>query len=200
MRCVAHLGVIRKFNSRPMHNDSKAANMDEQSQDYRILFRLLGVPFTITLNSWQFLPPKLVIGLFIAWVTRDSESAWLAWGIIYGLLLVTVLFFHILGHILISKLVSPPMTEARITPILIQTLYNDTPDTPATAHLIRSLGGPLMNILLGFAAFLALTISTSPVLFFLCGANFILAFFVLLPLPGIDGEVIWREIARLLKR
>jgi hypothetical protein len=173
------------------------------TESHRILFRLLGVPFTVTSQSWRFVPPKLVIGLFVAWATQMSEPVgeWLAWGFIYGVLLLIVLFLHILGHILISKLVSPPMTEARITPMLIQTLYhNDTPDTPGITHLIRSLGGPLMTLLLGLIAFLAWRISNNQAIAFFAAANFGILIIVLLPLHTVDGAVIWRELGRLRRR
>jgi hypothetical protein len=172
----------------------------EMAETQRVLFTLFGVPFTATSDSWRFVPPKLVIGVFVAWVTQMSEpvAAWLAWGLIYGVLLLGVLFLHILGHILISKLVSPPMTEARITPMLIQTRYDDdTLDTPGTTHLIRSLGGPLMTLLIGLLAFLAWRISDNQAAGYFAAANFVILFIVLLPLPTVDGEVIWREIGRL---
>lgn len=175
----------------------------EMAETQRVLFTLLGVPFTVTSHSWRFVPPKLVIGLFVAWVTQMSEPAaiWLPWGIIYGLLLLAVLLLHIIGHILISKLVSPPMTEARITPMLIQTRYDDdTPDTPGTTHLIRSLGGPLITLLLGLLAFLAWRISDNQGAGCFAAANFALLLIILLPLPTVDGGVIWREIGRLRRR
>lgn len=175
----------------------------EIAETQRVLFTLLGVPFTATSDSWRFVPPKLAIGVFVAWVTQMSEPAakWLAWGLLYGFLLLAVLLLHIVGHILMSKLVSPPMTEARITPMLIQTRYdNDTPDTLGTTHLIRSLGGPLITLLIGLLAFLAWHISDNQAAGCFAAANFALLLIVLLPLPTVDGEVIWREISRLRRR
>src|SRR5262245_30815162 len=110
----------------------------EQIESRQVLFSLVGIPVTVSVHSLQFAPPKLVIGMVIALLTRAHEPimTWFLWGLIYGSLLLSVLLLHILGHILSSKLVAPPMTEARVTPVLIQTLYqNDTSDIPVRTHL-----------------------------------------------------------------
>src|SRR5262245_57110369 len=117
----------------------------EQPLSRRTLFTVFGIPFTVTSQSWQFIPPKLVIGVLVGLVALPDEPAAtrVLWGLIFGTLLLVVLCLHIFGHILSSKLVTPPMTEAHITPILIQTLYQaDPPDLPGRVHLIRTLGGP----------------------------------------------------------
>jgi hypothetical protein len=176
--------------------------MADQQQTHRVLFTLFNIPFTVTHNSWQFIPPKLVIGVMVAVLTLTEEAviARSLWGIVYGVLLLVVLFLHIMGHIFISKRVLPSMTEARITPILIQTLYaNDTDIVPGRVHLIRSLGGPAMTLSLGICALLLWSlIGGHPILFFAL-ANFAILGIVLLPLPTVDGEVIWREIGQLLR-
>lgn len=177
--------------------------MKEQAEARCILFTLAGVPFTVTSRSWQFVPPKLVIGLLIALLVLPDAPIVirLAWGFIFGLLLLSVPVLHIFGHVISSKFVSPPMTETRIKPALIQTLFqNDPADIPGTTHLIRSLGGPLMNLLLGIGALFTWNASRHPALLFFSGANFMILFIVLLPLPSVDGEVIWREARQLWKR
>jgi hypothetical protein len=88
------------------------------------------------------------------------------------------------------------MREAHITPVLIQTLYPDDPDTPSRTHLIRSLGGPIITLLLGTISLLAWSALRSHLLLFFALANYAIAFIVLLPLPTVDGEVIWREIRK----
>lgn len=177
--------------------------MKEHIKPRSILFTLASIPFTVTAHSWQFVPPKLVIGTLVALVALPDESfvMRLVWGMIFGLLLLSVLVLHILGHIFSSKLVSPPMTEAHITPVLIQTLYqNDPIDTPGTTHLIRSMGGPLTDLVLGIAVLVAWNHSRDHAPLFFSGANFVIAFIVLLPFPSVDGEVIWRELRYLVKR
>jgi hypothetical protein len=93
------------------------------------------------------------IGIVVAFLTLSDLPLLerILTGLFFGgLLILVLLLLHILGHILSSKLVAPPMTEARITPILIETRYHDDPeDVTAQMHLVRSLGGPLMNFALG---------------------------------------------------
>ncbi len=143
-----------------------------------------------------------MIGVVVAALTLTEEAliARSLWGVVYGILLLVVLLLHIIGHIFISKRVLPAMTEARITPILIQTLYaNDTDAVPGHVHLIRSLGGPAMTLSLGIGTLLLWhLIGGHPILFFAL-ANFAILGIVLLPLPTVDGEVIWREVGQLLR-
>jgi hypothetical protein len=168
----------------------------------RVIFQLLGVPFTADNRSWQFAPSKFVIGVAAALITAPAASLLLnvAVGLVYGLLLNAVLGLHIVGHILSSKLVAPPMTEARITPTLIETRYAaDPPGIPARVHLVRSLGGPLMNFALGGVSLLAYRSTGGHGLLFFAVANLVIGLIVLLPFQSVDGGVIWRELPRLMR-
>lgn len=176
--------------------------MTEQPVSHRTLFTLFGIPFTVTSRSWQFVPPKLVIGVAVAFIFLPDEPAGyrLLWGLIFGILLVCVLCLHILGHIISSKSVSPPMTEAFITPVLIETHYQADPENlPGRIHLIRSLGGPIMNLVIGIIALLIWGSIGGYALLFFAGANFVILGMVLLPFKSVDGEVIWREVGRMMR-
>ena len=165
----------------------------------QILFTLMSVPFTADSQSWQFVPPKLIIGMVVAFIILPDLPLLeqVLTGLLFGGLLILVLALHILGHILSSKLVSPPMTEARITPILIETRYaNDTESVSPRVHLVRSLGGPIINIVLGGISLIILDITYNPALAFFAWAKLAIAVIVLLPFPSVDGGVIWREIFR----
>lgn len=165
----------------------------------RTLFTLFGVPWTVTPQSWRFVPPKIVIGLIVAFIVHRDEpvEARIVYGIVYGLLIVTLLFLHIVGHTLSSRWVGAPMDENHITPILIRTTYHDDPpDLPKRVHLGRAVGGPLMNITVGLFTLLIWSQVGGQILLFFVLANLVLAGFILLPLPTIDGEVIWRELRR----
>ena len=164
---------------------------------------VLGVPFRANGKSWQFIPPKLVIGLAGAFLVHRSEPLTnnILVGLPYGILLNIMLVLHIIGHIISSKFVVPAMTEARITPTLIQTRYDDDFDLLAPkVHIIRSLGGPLMNLLLGVIAYFFWMVTEHHVALFLVGANWLFMIGVLLPFPTVDGEVIWREIGRMWRQ
>lgn len=168
----------------------------------QVLFTFMGVPFTADAQSWQFVPPKLFIGIVVAFLTLPDLPLpeRILTGLFFGSLLILVLALHILGHIFSSKLVAPPMTEAYITPILIETLYNDDPeDVTSQVHLVRSFGGPIMNFALGGISLIILEDIHHPALAFFAGANLVIGIIVLLPFPSVDGGVIWREMFQLIR-
>lgn len=171
--------------------------------DFRPLFTLLGVPWTYDERSWQFVLPKLFIGVFAAFFFRRDEPGLdnVVIGIVYGLLLNGLLILHVVGHILSSKRVTPPMTEARITPRLIQTRFDNDPDslTPEV-HLLRTVGGLLMNLLLGVLGFAIWQATDSHFAGFFMAANWLLVLGILLPIPSTDGEVIWQELPKLRRK
>lgn len=169
---------------------------------HNVLFTFMGIPFTASGQSWQFVPPKLVIGVIVATVTLPEPPLFERFltGILFGGLLILVMALHILGHVFSSQLVAPPMTEARITPLLIETLYHDDPEgVTSQVHLVRSLGGPVMNFVLGGTSLIILGLTCSPALAFFAGANLVIGAIVLLPFSVVDGGVIWREIFKLIR-
>ena len=110
---------------------------------------------------------------------------------------------HAFGHILSGKMVNSAMDELLITATRDVNLYHgDQSIVPGHVHLIRSLGGPVFNLIVagllsvfaagaapGFwAGLVASLISTNR--FFGLGG--------FLPLPSVDGEVIWREVLRFI--
>lgn len=170
---------------------------DKQAKD---LFRVLAVPLRLESNSWQFFPPKFVIGLIVAFLALQSQSIEMriVWGLVYGAILVLTLFCHIIGHIIASKLVRPAMSHLLMTPTLIETRYdNDPTDLSPQVHLIRSLGGPAMTFFLALIGLLLYGFFSDHALLFFTMANFVLLIVVLLPFPSVDGEVIWRELKRI---
>lgn len=170
--------------------------------DFRTLFTVLSVSWTANKSSIQFVVPKLVICLLIAFVFYRDETFinTLFIGLIYSILLISSLLLHILGHIISSKFVAPAMTECRIKPQLIETRYdNDSELIAPSVHIIRSIGGPLMNLFLGFLSLIMWFLTHYDLALFVALANFIFMTFVLLPLPTVDGEVIWREVFKLVR-
>lgn len=178
---------------------SQAGGIDRamETQPHRTLFTLMGVPWRVNADSWKFVPPKMLIGLMVALVFLPdfNLAAKIAFGFLYGLLLLLLLVLHIIGHTLSGKLIGAVMDENVVTPMLIVTTYhNDPPDLPRRVHLIRALGGPITNIIIGLLTLLLWTQVSGHVLLYFAIANFALAGFVLLPLPTVDGEVIWRIV------
>jgi Zn-dependent protease len=162
----------------------------------------MGIPFTADGRSWQFVPPKFIIGVVVALMTLPDLSLLdrIMTGFLFGGLLILVLALHILGHMLSSKLVAPPMTEARITPTLIETRYHeDHGDVPSKVHLARSLGGPIMNFVVGSISLIILDSIQNTALAFFAWANLLIGVIVLLPFPPVDGGVIWREVLKVTR-
>lgn len=164
-----------------------------------VLFRLFGVPWTITRQSWQFIPPKLAIGLVVAFLALPDQalSSRILIGLGYGLLLILLLICHIIGHTLGGVWVHAPMNENHITPTLIETRYYEDPETVSKRiHLTRTLAGPATNLLLALASAVAWSIWGGHGFVFFAVANLVLVIAVILPFPTVDGAVIWRELHR----
>jgi membrane-associated protease RseP (regulator of RpoE activity) len=121
-------------------------------------------------------------------------------GVLAGLVVLAIQLLHELGHIVTARLAGGPMREIRFAAIRPLTLYDDPPGLPARIHLGRAIGGPAANLAIGLAA-LPLWLAAAP------GApTFLLGVFTLvsiafglislLPIPSVDGEVIWRSLRR----
>ncbi len=167
--------------------------------------RLSGVTLLVTPLTW--LGPFVFFGLHILLNLLNSrlsltDRLYQAWLFTIAVEITTVL--HAFGHILSGKMVHSAMDELLLTTTRDVNLYHgDQSLVPGTIHLVRSLGGPIFNLLVagvcyatapmitqGFwPAFVASLISTN--LFFGLGG--------FLPLPSVDGEVIWREILRPIR-
>jgi len=94
------------------------------------------------------------------------------------------------------------MDELLITTTRDVNLYQgDQSVVPGYVHLARSLGGPLFNLLVaGVCIFLSTKFSqgfASDLLASLIGTNLFFGIGSFVPIPSVDGEVIWREILRL---
>ncbi|MBC7875591.1 MAG: hypothetical protein H7Y59_00355 [Anaerolineales bacterium] len=109
--------------------------------------------------------------------------------------------FHAFGHILSGKMVRSAMNELLITTTRDVNLYHgDQSLLPGHVHLIRSLGGPVFNLLVaGVCIAFAPLISQgfwSALISSLISTNLFFGIGGFLPLPSVDGEVIWREVLR----
>jgi len=110
---------------------------------------------------------------------------------------------HAFGHILSGKLAYSAMDELLITATRDVNLYHgDQRRIPGYVHLVRSIGGPIFNILVaGVCAALATIIAPGfwlNLVISLLSTNLFFGFGGLLPLPSVDGAVIWRELLKPL--
>ena len=108
---------------------------------------------------------------------------------------------HAFGHILSGKMVHSAMDELLITATRDVNLYHGEQNfIPGHVHLVRSLGGPVFNLLIaGLCSALAIGIAPgfwSDLVASLISTNQFFGFGSFLPLPSVDGEVIWRELLR----
>ncbi len=174
--------------------------MPHAKPERRILFKLFGVPFTVDGKSWQFVPPKLIIGLLIAFITLPEEmiATRIFMGLNYGFLLLLALFVHIIGHVLSSREIKAPVREAYITPVLIQVLHHDESEVSSRVHLIRAIGGPLYNLFIFVVSYILwLIMPEAYIVQAFAIANIVVVCITLLPFPSLDGEVIWRELRNM---
>ena len=108
---------------------------------------------------------------------------------------------HAFGHILSGKMVNSAMDELLITATRDVNLYHgDQHIIPGYVHLVRSLGGPVFNLIVaGLLTFFVAGVSSgfwSGLVASLISTNLFFGFGGFLPLPSVDGEVIWRELLR----
>lgn len=164
--------------------------------------RFFGIRLLVTPLTW--LGPFIFFGLHISLSVFNLQldlTERLYQAFIFTIAVEATTLLHAFGHILSGKLAHSAMDELLITATRDVNLYHgDQSLVAGHVHLMRSLGGPLFNLLIaavcialasfvsaGFWANLfASLISTN--LFFGVGS--------FLPLPSVDGEVIWRELLR----
>ncbi len=165
-----------------------------------------GVRLSITPLTW--LSPFIYFSLhFLLNLinTQPGMAERLYQAMIFTLALEITTAIHAFGHILSGKIVHSPMDELVIASTRDVNLYHgDQSLVPGSVHLIRSLGGPILN-LLAAAVFYALTpiISGgfwSALLTSLLSVNLFFGLGSFLPIPSVDGEVIWRELLRPLRK
>lgn len=110
---------------------------------------------------------------------------------------------HALGHIISGKMVNSVMDELLITALRdVNRYHGDQSQIKSTTHLGRALGGPVINIIVGLICiFIASSIPSS---FWsnlnasMISVNLFFGIGGFLPIPSVDGAVIWREIKNLV--
>ncbi len=159
-----------------------------------------GVLVAITPVIW--LSPVVFLTLGILQNLSSSDVIYLALVYLVGVEITTL--FHGFGHILGGKVVGSPMDELLLTATRgVNIYYGDQALLPSHIHLGRALGGPVFNLVV--AAVIYLILPNVPrglpfdLLASLAATNLFFGLGSFLPLPSIDGWVIWREILRSLR-
>ncbi len=164
--------------------------------------RFWGVTLLLTPLTW--LGPFVFFGLPLLLNLPNSHLS-LA-DRLYQALLFTIAVeitnvLHAFGHILSGKMVHSAMDELLITATRDVNIYHgDQSLVPGRVHLARSAGGPIFNLFVaGLCSALAPVIAPgfwSALVASLVSANLFFGFGGFLPLPSVDGDVIWRELLR----
>jgi len=105
---------------------------------------------------------------------------------------------HAFGHILGGKLVRSPMDELLLTATRGVNIYQgDQGLVQSSVHVGRASGGPILNLLI-YAVMLQLLPHRgvgfgTDVLAAIASTSLFMGAGGFLPLPSVDGQVIWRE-------
>lgn len=173
---------------------------DIQTTPRRYLFPVLGIRVYATPLAWLLpvllLPSTFVLTLIfypgLGFVERLSLT--LQW-IVLTVLLASI---HSLGHMISGELASAPMDYLLVTATRQINIYADDQEQfPPRVHIIRAVGGPLANIVAGLISLLVTAITgPTPALLYFTIAN-LLAVLAFLPIPTVDGEVIWKYLRKM---
>src|SRR5215207_792089 len=164
--------------------------------------RFWRVSLLVTPLTW--LGPGVFFGVHVllnALNWRISLTDRLYQALLFTIAVEITTVLHAFGHILSGKLVHSAMDELLITATRDVNLYHgDQSRISGYVHLVRALGGPLFNLLMaGVCIFFSMKLSqgfVSDLLASLIGTNLFFGIGSFLPIPSVDGEVIWREILR----
>jgi hypothetical protein len=164
--------------------------------------RFWGVTIWVTSLKWLgpivFFSLHLLVNLFNMILTPGDR---LYQSLLFAIAVELTTNIHAFGHILSGKMVSSAMDELLITTTRDVNLYRgDQSVIPGYIHLVRSLGGPLLNLIVS-AILILISARVGQGFFFdllksLIGVNLFYGVGSFFPIPTVDGEVIWREVIR----
>jgi hypothetical protein len=170
-------------------------NMDTMRR-FRLI-TLFGIDWMATPTACVAPVWMAVIGIVISVTARvgaDTGERLLA-GLVFGLLIAASIIIHQLGGAIAGKLVKAPLRRVIFTATLPYNGYDESRTYSSRVNVIRGLGEPAANLLLG-AIMLVWYIAglNSPFVFFLAILN--LAFFVvaMAPLPTMHGGVVLKHL------
>jgi hypothetical protein len=163
-----------------------------------------GVDLFITPIVW--LGPFIFFGLYFLinlLNTRPTLTERLVQASFFTLAVGITMVLHSFGHILGGKLVRSAMSGLLIAATRHVNVYDgDQSQISSRVHLARSLGGPIFN-LFSAGIFFVLIKWVEPgfwmkLLSSLISVNLFFGLGSFLPIPSVDGEVIWREVRKLI--
>ena len=158
---------------------------------------VLGIDWMASRTAWIAPLWIAAFGVAVSFIAQvgSGPGQRLIIGLIYGVLAAASIVIHQLGGALAGKLVGAPMRSVTFTATLAYNGYDESRDYPRAIHIVRGLGEPAANLLLG-ALMLVLYIAGFDSHFALFLAILNLAFFAiaLTPLPTMHGGVILKHL------
>jgi Zn-dependent protease len=116
-------------------------------------------------------------------------------GIGYGFLIIFSIFCHGIGGVISSRMVNAPVSSIIVTATVSVMQFDDEGEVSSRVHIGRSLGSPIFNLLAGLIAIVIyLFVAHNQFIIFFGWVNIIFGVFTLLPIPSLDGAVIFREL------
>jgi hypothetical protein len=163
----------------------------------RRLFHAFGIDWSASSRAWVSLVWMIAVGIVIALIADSHAAAGkrLLLGLVYGALILASVLAHYLGGAVAGRIVHAPMRKVVFTATLAYNVYDESRQYPSRVHVIRGLGEPAANLILG-AAMLGLYLAgnRSHLVFFLAVLN--LAFFIIAmaPFPTMHGGVLLKNL------
>lgn len=155
----------------------------------------LGSEWFATPHAWAGIPLVWAPGMLVAWVgdPRQSLSVSLLAGAGYGAQILSMIFIHSLGHVMAGRFMGIRTGTALVT---------------ATVHVNRHVCDPLVcskwthigRSAAGLIALILFSVGDVHAVYFFAASNLIVGATTLLPIPRLDGWVIWGELLGFRRR
>ena len=174
------------------------------------LFSLFGVEWWATRWAWAGPFFWVALGWAVAWSDPSGAGSGaphrIAVGTAYGVLLWLTNTVHTLGHVAGARLAGTPMDAVVVTSTRDVTVYRGAKrEVAERIRVVRSMGGPLANALVGCAALAVAArfagagepaLGPAPWLRSFGVFNLCIAAWTLAPVPTMDGWIVWRWVFR----
>jgi hypothetical protein len=165
----------------------------------RKLFTLLGVDWLATPYAWLSPCFFCALGIVMAFISEPSRTLAIRilTGVVYGIMLYICNEAHSVGHVLAGRIVGVPMNANLLTATRdVNLYYGPRRAVPGRTRIGRSLGGPAANLFVGllFLGLWALLRVEWLLLFAYCNVG--IGVFAFMPIPTVDGWVIWSELIK----
>lgn len=167
-------------------------------KDRNLIGRIFNTPVTVQGSTWLPLIQIILWGIMTRRASRRKPEAGVVKHISEGALTTTVLlgseWCHNLAHAYTANLIGKPMDELQIQWGMPRCRYEQLNDKDVSPrqHIIRSLGGPVINLVMILVTFLARMLTRRDSIArettrIALQTNVFLTTVSLLPIPGIDG-------------